>query len=224
MSSICLTSDSMALGTKVDGRKEAGDRTRRRLLEATRALLADRDEDAVALRDITEAAGANVAAVSYHYGSKEALCRCAIEEAVGAVLAAQTAELEKLDAHAQVDDIAGALARPLVAVLSGPPGPDRDRLRISARVATDPPPVLRDSIAAMRARAHGVLLPRLRRAIPGTPDEELSFRASSVASIIHCMAAGSVDFGRVESDLERMLVPVIAGALSGGPRAPSLVG
>jgi len=215
----------MTVGTKVDGRKEAGDRTRRRLLEATRALLAERDEDAVALRDITQAAGANVAAVSYHYGSKESLCGCAIEEAVGAVLGAQTAELRKLDGDAAVDDIAAALARPLIEVLSGPPGADRDRLRIAARVATDPPPVRRESIAALHARANGVLLPLLRRAIPGVSDEELSFRASSVASIINCMAAGSVGVaaGRSADDLERMLVPVIAGALSGGPRATSLV-
>jgi AcrR family transcriptional regulator len=214
----------MAVGTKVDGRKEAGDRTRRRLLEAARALLAERDEDAVGLRDITVAAGANVAAVSYHYGSKEALCRCAIEEAVGAVVGAQTAELEKLGADATVDDVAAALARPLIAVLSGPPGADRDRLRIAARVATDPPPMLRDSIAAIHARGYGVLLPLLRRAIPDTSDEELSFRASSVASIINCMATGSVGVSvRQVSDLERMLVPVIAGALSGGPRAASLV-
>jgi AcrR family transcriptional regulator len=214
----------MAVGTKYDGRREAGDRTRRRLLEAARALLAERDEDAVALRDITQAAAANVAAVSYHFGSKEALCRSAIEEAVGAVLAAQTAELQKLNGTPAVDDIAAALARPLVAIMSGPPGADRDRLRIAARVATDPPSLLRDSIAAMHARAHGVLLPLLRAAIPEVSDEELSFRASSVASIINCMAAGGVGVTVVvDDDLERMLVPVIAGALSGGPRAASLV-
>jgi len=214
----------MAVGTKYDGRREAGDRTRKRLLEAARALLAERDEDAVALRDITCAAGANVAAVSYHFGSKEALCRSAIEEAVGAVLAAQSAELQKLNGTPAVDDIAVALARPLVAIMSGPPGPDRDRLRIAARVATDPPPLLRDSIAGMHARAHGVLLPLLRAAIPDVSDEELSFRASSVASIINCMAAGGVGVTEVvDDDLERMLVPVVAGALSGGPRASSLV-
>jgi AcrR family transcriptional regulator len=209
----------MAVGTKIDGRKEAGGRTRRRLLEAARSLLADRDEDAVALRDITEAARANVAAVSYHFGSKEALCRLAIEEAVAGVVDAQAAELRALDEAATVDDIAAALARPLVAAMTGPPSEARDRLRIAARVATDPPPGMRDSIAAIHARARGELLPLLRRAIPGVSDLELSFRASSVAWIIDCMAAGGLGLDAPEDELERMLVPVIAGALAGGAPA-----
>jgi AcrR family transcriptional regulator len=224
MSSICLTCLSMAVGTKVDGRKEAGGRTRQRLLEAARLLLADRDEDAVALRDITEAAGANVASVSYHFGSKEALCRVAIEEAIDSVLEAGAAELRALDEDPTVDEIAAALARPLVGALSGPPE-QRSLLRIAARVSTDPPASMRESVAGRTDRAHAEMLPLLRRAIPGVSDEELRFRASSVASIINCMAAGSVGVGirQVDADLERMLVPVIAGALAGGPRAPSLV-
>jgi AcrR family transcriptional regulator len=213
----------MAVGTKLDGRKEAGGRTRRRLLDAARVLLADRDEEAVALRDITAAAGANVASVSYHFGSKEALCRIAIEEAIDAVLEAEAAQLRALDGDATVDDIAAALARPLVAAMSGSPELQR-LLRIAARAATDPPPALRESIAARTDRAHAELLPHLRRAIPGVPDDELCFRASSVASIIHCTAAGGAGLhAGSEHELERLLVPVIAGALGGGVRVPLAV-
>jgi AcrR family transcriptional regulator len=209
----------MAVGTKVDGRKEAGERTRRRLLDATRALLAERDEDAVALRDITASAGANVASVSYHFGSKEALCRAAIVDAVETVVAAQIADLRALGEEATLDEIASAMARPVVKALSGPPSDERRRMRIVARAVTDPPPGLREPIEAAASRGCAELLPALRRAVPGVSDDELRFRVESVASIVHRLAAGTMGLeleSKPEYEVERLLVPVIAGALAGG--------
>jgi AcrR family transcriptional regulator len=210
----------MAEGTKADGRKEAGERTRRRLLEAARKLLAERDEEAVALRDITASAGANVASVSYHFGSKDALCRAAILDAVDTVVEAQAAELRGLGDDAGVDEIAAALARPVVGAIGGT-SENRCVLRIVARAVTDPPPGMREPIAAMTARAYAELLPALRRAVPGVSDDELCFRIESVGSIIHRVASGSMGLGleaRSDADVERLLVPVIAGALAGGAR------
>jgi AcrR family transcriptional regulator len=212
----------MVVGTKVDGRKEAGERTRRRLLEAARMLLAERDEVAVGLRDITSTAGANVASVSYHFGSKQALCQAAIEDAIETVIDAQIALLRALDEDATVEDIAAVMARPVVGAVSEPPTEERSLLRIVARAVTDPPPGMRDSIAATTDRAHAELLPHLRRAVPGVPDDELSFRIESAKSIVHHIAAGTIGLGlqaRTADEVERLLVPVIAGALAG--RAPT---
>ena len=47
--------------------------TRERLLDAAERLFGEHGIDAASLRDITREAGANVAAVNYHFGSKEAL-------------------------------------------------------------------------------------------------------------------------------------------------------
>ncbi len=47
--------------------------TRQRLLKAARRLFAERGYDGASVRAITRAAGSNVAAVGYHFGSKEAL-------------------------------------------------------------------------------------------------------------------------------------------------------
>jgi AcrR family transcriptional regulator len=212
----------MTVGTKVDGRKEAGERTRRRLLEATRTLLAERDEVAVGLRDITSTAGANVASVSYHFGSKQALCRAAIEDAIETVLDAQIARLRELDEDAAVEDIAAVMARPVVGAVSEPPADEQCLLRIVARAVADPPPDLRDSIASTTRRAHAELLPRLRRAVPGVPDDELCFRIESVKSIVHHIAAGTMGLGlqgRTADEVRRLVVPVIAGALAGRPSA-----
>jgi AcrR family transcriptional regulator len=47
--------------------------TRRRILEAAGPLFAEKGFDATGVREITEAAGTNVAAVNYHFRSKEEL-------------------------------------------------------------------------------------------------------------------------------------------------------
>lgn len=47
--------------------------TKDRILEATEQLVAEQGFDGVSLRDITTGAGVNVAAVNYHFGSKEKL-------------------------------------------------------------------------------------------------------------------------------------------------------
>ena len=47
--------------------------TRTRLLRTSLAIFAHRDFDAVSVREIVEQAGANIAAISYHFGGKQGL-------------------------------------------------------------------------------------------------------------------------------------------------------
>jgi TetR/AcrR family transcriptional regulator, regulator of cefoperazone and chloramphenicol sensitivity len=59
--------------------------TRRRLLERAAELFADRGFDAVTVREICRAAGANVAAVNYHFGDKAGLYGEVVEVAIAAM-------------------------------------------------------------------------------------------------------------------------------------------
>lgn len=203
--------------TSTDARRDAGERTRQRLLDAARGLLAEHGENAVTLRDITTAAEANVAAVSYHFGSKDALCRQAMEHAISRVLAEQVARMRRLDQDATVREIARAWAGPVIAALSRQPCEQHALLRVMARTAGDPPPELRDWMAAQRARAEPDLLAPLRRALPGVPDDDLRLRLDCAAGILYFATTGNmcVDLAdKSEDELERLLVPVIAGALA----------
>ena len=74
-----------------DQRRAAGERTRARLMDAALDLLPERGEEGVTLRDVTDAADANVAAVSYHFGSLKSLFDAAIEHALERYLDAQQA-------------------------------------------------------------------------------------------------------------------------------------
>src|SRR5688572_26196161 len=59
--------------------------TRGRLLDAAERLFAAKGFEATSLRDVTAKAKANLAAVNYHFGSKEALVRAVFERRLGEV-------------------------------------------------------------------------------------------------------------------------------------------
>jgi len=207
-----------------DGRRALGEQTRQRLLEATRVLVAERGEDAVTLRDITQAASANVAAASYHFGSLAALRRAAIEQAIETLIDSQIEGFRALEDDAGLEQIAAAFAQPLIAAYTNPECAEQASLRIMARIAPTPPPELEEWIRATIARADAELFPRLRRALPGVTDEDLQFRIQAVAGIIQHLVNGRMRVGmhdRSASELERLLIPAITGVLTAGDRNPA---
>jgi TetR/AcrR family transcriptional regulator, regulator of cefoperazone and chloramphenicol sensitivity len=75
--------------------KEARDlETRSRLLKAGERLFADHGFKQVTVRDICRAAGANVAAVNYHFGDKLGLYREVLQSAIDAMRATNDAARE----------------------------------------------------------------------------------------------------------------------------------
>src|SRR6266550_8330213 len=121
-----------------DRRREAGQRTQTRLVDAALDLLARRGEDGVTLREITDSAGANVAAASYHFGSLKALCDAAIEYALERYLDAQIHAMNAMNTGATLDDLAAAFAQPMISALAAG-GTDLAVMRTLARVGIDPP-------------------------------------------------------------------------------------
>jgi AcrR family transcriptional regulator len=159
--------------TVLDARKEAGERTRRRLVEAAQDLIAERGESAIRLRDLTTYAQANVAAVHYHFGSMSALLATAATEAVEQIIDAQIHEVESLPDDATLLEIAGAYYRPLIQELSGPSSKGRPYVRVLSRLASDPPDELRDwaEAASLSESVYGT----------GLQAAHLSLRAVAVA-------------------------------------------
>src|SRR5205823_8186583 len=123
---------------RADQRREAGLRTQARLLEAALTLISERGEDGVTLRELTDAAGANVAAVSYHFGSLQSLCDAAVEHALERYLDAQQEAVSALGPESTVVEAAAAFARPMMKALSLG-GRELAVMRIVARVGLDPP-------------------------------------------------------------------------------------
>jgi AcrR family transcriptional regulator len=62
--------------------------TRDRLIRHARVRFADQGFDGASVREITAAAGANLGAITYHFGSKAGLYAAVLEESFGPVIAA----------------------------------------------------------------------------------------------------------------------------------------
>lgn len=202
-----------------DARRAGGERTRRRLIEAAQQLIAERGESAIRLRDLTDLAGTNLAAVHYHFGGLGALLTAATTEAVERIIDAQIAELGLLPADATLHEITGAYFRPMVQALKGPSSKGRSYVRVLARVASDPPDGLQGWAASATARAHQALIARLRGVLPGVAEDELLFRVKCAGGILVLLSVPDLEpefRGKSPEETERMLVPVIAGALAGG--------
>src|SRR5258705_4694904 len=117
---------------RADQRREAGLRTRARLRDAALDLLAERGEGGVTLREITDAAEANVAAVSYHFGSLQSLCDAAVEDALERYLDAQQEAVSELGSESTLEEGAAAVARPMIRAMT-PGGGRLPVIRILAK-------------------------------------------------------------------------------------------
>ena len=206
--------------TRTDQRREAGLRTRARLMDAALDLLAKRGEDAISLRELTGAAQANVAAVSYHFGSLKSLCDEAIEYALERYLAAQEEAIRTLGPDASLDELAEAFARPMVRALAVG-GRELDVMRIVARSGIDPPKGW-DRFDASFDRIRAGVLRVLRANVPGVKDQELIFRTRCAAGLLNWLVIAPVGDelrSRSERQINRLLAPLLAGAFRGSAAA-----
>lgn len=201
---------------RADQRREAGLRTRARLMDAALSMLAERGEEGVTLRELTDAADANVAAVSYHFGSLGSLCEAAIEDALERYLDAQQEAVSVLGPESTLEELAAAFARPMIHALSSG-GRDLAVMRIVARSGIDPPrgwDRLGPRFNRIRADCRRVL----KANVPDAKDRELDFRTRAVAGMLNWLVLAPVGQdlrSKSQKRLEGLLAPLLAGAFRG---------
>ena len=201
--------------------------TKDRILDAAEELLGQRGPGETSLRDITSAAGVNLAAVNYHFQSKEALFRAVVDRRIVPI---QQRRLELLDA-AEADAAGGEpdLARvieafvlpPLEMIVAAP-----RFVPLMGRIYTEPQfvqEIIQKHMLPYKIR----LMAALRRACPGLTDEAMFWRVHfSIGAMAHVMAGAHVirqsSDGKCDpSDLEtirRQLIPfIVAGFRAAGP-------
>jgi AcrR family transcriptional regulator len=199
-----------------DLRREAGQRTRTRLIDAAQELIAEHGEEGVTLRGLTTAADANVAAVSYHFGSLASLCDAAIEYALERYLDAQQEAVSALAPGSSLEELAAAFAEPMIsAVAAG--GRELALIRIVARGGIDPPKGwVRFGARFDRIRAD--VLRVLKANLPEVSDRDLTFRTRCVAGLLNWLVlapVGSDLTHKSRKQIGRQVVPVLAGTFRG---------
>jgi AcrR family transcriptional regulator len=211
------------------------DQTRTSILDAAERLYADRGFADVTLRDIVAAAGVNLAAVNYHFGSKDELIA---ELFVTRSLATTRERLNELKAaeaagggRAEIDAILRALVGPTLRGCLGP-GNERSaaaRFMIRASIESVPPirRIKNREIDHLRKFAAA-----MRRSLPGRDAVDLYWGLHFALAMAHHtirdserlakLSEGSCDLNDVPDIIERV-VSVSVMALTGreAERKPS---
>jgi AcrR family transcriptional regulator len=177
-------------------------------------------QEGVTLREITDAAGANGAAASYHFGSLQRLCDAAIEHALERYLDAQIQAMSALQPGSTLEELAAAFARPMVGALAAG-GYELAVMRTVARFGIDPPPGW-DRLAGKFDQTRQDALRVLTAALPGAKEPELTFRVRCAAGMLNWLALAPIGAelaGKSLKQIERLLLPALAGTLHGYPSA-----
>jgi AcrR family transcriptional regulator len=191
-----------------DGRRRAGAETRARLLDAAAELLAAEGEAGLTLRAVSRAAAANVAAVKYHFGSREQLVSEVVEEATREVTAAQVEALEALRATPRPAPAAAwveAWARPLVRVAIGSTPRERRLGRIISQAHAAPLGDLDVTVRDTTVVPADLFLAGLAAALPKVDPAELRLRFALMASAVAGFATGAFEPALAEADPGRDL-------------------
>ena len=153
------------------------------LVSTAERLFAEQGIDAVSLRTVMAEAGTNVAAVRYHFGTKDDLVEAVVRARSEEILAARDALLTALEEadDASLRDLAEAFVLPLARMAAAG---DVEWIRLVAGVTTSGHPAIRvidDEFAEQTTRL-GRLLRRLR---PGLDPVGVRFRMTVAMTLTY---------------------------------------
>jgi AcrR family transcriptional regulator len=155
--------------------------TRTRILDAAEELFMMHGFEATSMRQLTAKAAVNLAAVNYHFGSKDSLIEAVFRRRLDVMNAARIAELDRLEKEAAGRPLAteaiirafiGASLRMIEDAKDG----GRNFIRLLGRTYTDPQKQIRLLIGQLYAPAMERFKAAFEKALPQMPREELIWR------------------------------------------------
>ncbi|ADH67408.1 MULTISPECIES: TetR/AcrR family transcriptional regulator [Nocardiopsis] len=204
--------------------------TRTQILDAAERLFAERGYRGTSVRAITDLAGANLAAVGYHFGSKAELMSAVARRVVEPINAAQCAGLDRLLAETAdpgVTELVEAFAGPL---FDGMPAGDEGgarRSRLIVMILSDPAEEVRSWAGAGQDTVRERYLAAFARALPGLSPEELWFRMRGVLAVtavdrveVHQRPTPDCPSPEAGEAARRWAVTFLAAAMGAPPTGP----
>lgn len=168
--------------------------TKTALLDAAEQLFSKEGIAESSLRAITSAAGANLAAVNYHFGSKEGLVRAVFARRLGPLNRQRLESLEQcVEQSRGVVDLRcllHAFVHPAVIMMNSRDTGDREFVKLLGRTLFEPSGELRSTMFEEFREVGERFRAELSRALPGAPQEEIVWRFHfMVGSLAHTVAA-----------------------------------
>jgi AcrR family transcriptional regulator len=154
-------------GMRVTKVPESG--PKRSLLDATERLVVEKGFDLVSVRDITGAIKANVAAVNYHFGSREALMDVVMSHVMDVVDAARIEALEdiaRLESRGPVEKIVRAYVNSVLIAAGRAQMDLAFFLKLAGRVMVFPSGLISPALADGRKEVGRLYLKALASAVP----------------------------------------------------------
>lgn len=169
--------------------------TRERLLEAAIELFGHRGFAETSVQAVTSAAGANLASVNYHFGSKEGLLRAAIHRVVDPVNAEQLRLLDALEESGSApstEQVIAAFLTPFFRLLRRDTPDGRKAGRLMGHLLGTANIDVRSIVLGEVAPVAGRFLEALGRSRPDLSPGELTRRFQSMmgALIVHQLGIG----------------------------------
>jgi AcrR family transcriptional regulator len=171
-----------------------GSQTKTRILDAAECLFAERGYDATSLRAITAKAGVNLAAVNYHFRSKEALLQAVLARRLQPLSRLRLELLDSFETEAgdgpvPLEKILRAGLEPIFRLAAEPDSGWGNFRRLFGQMYTAP------RIQALALREIDQSVQRLRaalhRACPDLSMEDLTWKMGFVVgAMAHALAAG----------------------------------
>jgi AcrR family transcriptional regulator len=161
--------------------------TKQRILDAAERLFAEKGFDATSLRSVTAAAGANLAAVNYHFGSKAALLPAVVARIVEPVNRLQLQRLDELEARADppsVEELLEAFVVPVADFFAQDAARAPMLASLFARIMGDPGEDMRRAVIERVRETEGRYEAAFARALPDLPPAELWVRLRSVRPVV----------------------------------------
>lgn len=192
--------------------------TPERLKLAVEELLLINGEAGITLRDITDSAGANVAAVAYHFKSKDSLVALVFAEALDEVTSLQTKRVQELPKNHSLHELIEVWLHPLLSS-SGPDDREAKLWRIIQRGAAEKSPGLLVNMMRASNPVEQTLLPLLAGHLKHLDHDELLFRHNAIIGGLAGLVSSPIGMNLAEkksgSNSKEFMISWIIGSLKG---------
>ncbi|ENO76945.1 TetR/AcrR family transcriptional regulator [Thauera mechernichensis] len=209
----------------------SGPETRGRILDAAEALFVEHGLDATSMRMITTEAGVNLAAVNYHFGSKDSLIHEVFRRRLGELNQSRLAALERAEQRARANgaqikpsQVLEAFFTPSLEMATDTVHGGRTFMQLLGRTYTEPNAFVRKFLAEEYAQTLQRFLQALYDSLPGVPREEILWRFHFMMGATSYAIAGTdalqLFAGRFDDEDPAHMLPRLMSFLLGGLRAP----